>query len=174
MKLPNVSLPKSAFILALSLVLALRVHAQSDVFGSGQWQIAGQNLGNTGASRLSTPSALPTSRTCTPNGCSQRLVMFLPLVQRTVPQFTFRNEVAVPSRSRRLSFDALARAASDEASRRPTEVPNRCPSCGDWERIRAAVQRCYESLKALEPYDISFHVPDEPDTSSWRFSGTAS
>ena len=47
MKLPNVSLPKSAFILALSLVLALRVHAQSDVFGSGQWQIAGQNLGNT-------------------------------------------------------------------------------------------------------------------------------
>jgi polyvinyl alcohol dehydrogenase (cytochrome) len=47
MKLLNVSLPQSAFILGLSLVSALSVRGQSNESRSGQWPLAGQNLSNT-------------------------------------------------------------------------------------------------------------------------------
>jgi len=46
MKNRDASLPTAALIAVLSLVMALSAQSQSDESRSGQWRMAGQNLGN--------------------------------------------------------------------------------------------------------------------------------
>ena len=39
-------------------------------------------------------------------------------------------------------------------------IPTRCPSCGDnWDEIHFAVLRFNETLKSLEQFKVTFHIP---------------